>query len=36
MKTKFYITNNGKNSKNKGRIVRELQKHCVKIRTKSL
>ena len=35
IKTKFYITN-GKNSNKKGRIVKELQKQCVKIRTKSL
>ena len=35
MKTKFYVTN-GKNSNKKGRIIRLLQKQCVKIRTKSL
>ena len=35
MGTKFYITN-GKNSNKKGRIIRQLQKQCVKIRTESL
>ena len=35
MKTKSYVTN-GEYSNKKGRIIKWLQKQCVKIRTKSL